>query len=99
MLGKKTHLYLFTDSISIFDTIAKLSSASEKRLLIDISSIPQAYVCGEIQNIAHISSEHNLADPLIKKMNSPLLINLLDTGKIHHSVNKWIVHKDSASEE
>ncbi len=49
--------------MSIFDTITKLSSTSEKRLLIDISSTRQAYVHREIQNIAHISSEHNLADP------------------------------------
>ncbi len=85
--------------MSIFDTIAKLSGTSEKGLLIDISSIRQACVRGEIQNIAQISSEHNLTDPLPKKMNSPMLINLLDTGKIHHPVNKWIVHKDSPSEE
>eukprot|EP00171_Calliarthron_tuberculosum_P023237 IDg23237t1 len=73
ILGKKIPIFLFTDSKSIFDTITKLSSVSEKRLLIDISSLRQSYSSGEISNIGHILSEFNPADPLTKKMNSPLL--------------------------
>ncbi len=95
MLGKKIPLYLFTNSMSIFDAITKLSSTSEKRLLIDISSIRQAYILGKIQNMAHISSEHNLADPLTKRTNSPTLTTLLETGKLRHPINKWIIHRDS----
>lgn len=91
-------MHLFTDSMSIFDTITKLSSLSEKPLLIDISAIRQAYVNGEIKNLGHISSEYNIADPLTKQMHSPLLTSLLDTGKLRHPVNKWIIHMDKKTQ-
>ncbi len=81
MLGQKIPLYLFTDSMSIFDTITKLSSTSEKRFLIDISSIRQPTSSGRYKH-GKISSEHNLADPLTKRTNSPTLTTLLETGKL-----------------
>ena len=52
MLGKKIPIYLHTDSKSIFDMVMKLSNVSEKRLMIDISSLRQSYNSGEIENIA-----------------------------------------------
>eukprot|EP00171_Calliarthron_tuberculosum_P000757 IDg757t1 len=55
----------------------------------------ESYSSGEISNIGHILSEFNPADPLTKKMNSPLLSKLLETGIIDHPVNQWIIHNDS----
>ncbi len=92
IIGKRVPVLLFTDSRSIFDTITKLSTVSEKRLLIDIACLRQAYAQGDIDNLGHVSSEYNLADPLTKKMHSKLLSTLLDTGKLEHPVNQWIVH-------
>ncbi len=39
MLGRKVSTVLFTDSKCLFDTITKLSTVAEKRLLIDIAAI------------------------------------------------------------
>ena len=39
IVGKRFPVHLMTDSKSIFDTVTKLSSVSEKRLMIDISSL------------------------------------------------------------
>ncbi len=63
MPGQTIPIHLITEPKSIFDTITKLSSVSEKRLLIDIAALRQAYTSGEIENIGHISSAHNVADP------------------------------------
>ncbi len=41
-----------------------------------------------------ISRQHSFADPL-SRMNSPALTTLLDTGKLRHLINKWIIHSDS----
>ena len=51
-----------TDDKSIFGTISKLSTVSEKRLLIDISSLRQSHCTGEIQNFGHVLSKYNLVD-------------------------------------
>ncbi len=95
ILGKTVPVQLFTDSKSIFDIITKLSTVSEKRLLIDISALRQAYTSGEIQNNGHISSEYNIAGPLTEKMNSDILVRLLETGKLNHPVHQWIIKTPS----
>ena len=92
MFGNAIPVVMFTDSKCIFDTITKLSSVSEKRLLIDIASIREDYSTGVLTNVAHVSSQFNLADPLTKDMNSPLLTQLMETGKLRHPINQWILH-------
>ncbi len=83
ILGKEIPVYLITDSKSLFDTVTKLTSITEKRLLIDVSSIRQSYYSSEIRKIGHVRSECNLADPLTKRMASKTLANLLRTGKLY----------------
>jgi len=92
MLGTDIPVLMFTDSKCIFDTITKLSSVAEKRLLIDITSIREDYSTGVVSNVAHVSSQFNLADPLTKDVNSPLLDQLMETGKLIHPINQWILH-------
>ena len=92
--GKRFPVHLITDSKSIFDTITKLSSVSEKRLMIDISALRQSYSSGEISNIGHVSSKHNLADSLTKRSISVQLKEVLKTGKILHPINNWIIHDE-----
>ena len=72
-----------TVSKSIFDTITKLSSIYEKRLLADISALRESYISGEIQNIGHVFSDCNLADALTKKTRSPVLNQLLEKAQLH----------------
>ena len=83
---------MFTDSKCLFDTITKLSTVSEKRLLIDISALRESYACGELTNVAHVSSENNLADPFTKNTTSPILDELLNSGKLSHPISQWIIH-------
>lgn len=64
ILSKPIPVEIFIDSKSIFDTIKKLTSIMEKRLLIDLSASREAYTTGAIQNVWHILTQYNLADPL-----------------------------------
>lgn len=68
------------DSKSTFDAITKLSSLSEKRLLIDIAALCQSYISGEIQNLGHAVSELKLADALTIEIESKVFEKLLQTG-------------------
>ena len=91
--GHRIPVRLFTDSKSLFDTVTSLSGATEKRLLIEISALRDAFDSGEFDNIGHVSSEYNLADALTKKKKCHLMEELLATGKLQHPVNQWIVHR------
>ncbi len=66
ILGRKVKTLMFTDSKCLFDTITKLTSISEKRLLIDVAAIREMYTSGDLSNVAHISSRHNLANVFTK---------------------------------
>ena len=91
MLGRDLKVALMTDSKSLFDTVTKLTAALEKRLLINIFSIREAFQKGDIFNIAHISSEYNLADAFTKPMKPALLHKVMTTGSIEHPINQWII--------
>ena len=97
LTGRKIPIVMFTDSKCLFDTITRLKSVTEKRLLIDIASLRQSYTRGELFNIGHVYSQHNLADSLTKRVKSKLLTNAMMKGKLEHPVNQWIVHYKPAS--
>ena len=96
MLGTKIPLYLLTYSKSIFDTVTKLPNVSEKRLMIDMTSLRQSCNSGEIENLGHVLTEYNLADSLTKKMNSTVLRELMTTSKINRPVNLWILNSNES---
>ena len=93
ILGKKIPTVVYTDSKYLFDMIMKLSSVSEKRLLINIASIREEYTSGRLSNVAHVSSEFNFTDPFTKDKESELLRQLMTHGTLRHPVNQWIVHQ------
>lgn len=66
ILRRSVDVLPFTDSKSLFDTITNLSSVSEKRLLIGSAALRQACVSEDLKNVAHLSSEYNIADVLTK---------------------------------
>ena len=96
MISRRVPIEIFTDSKSLFDTISKLTSLSEKRLLIDVSAIRESYYAGDLDDVAHLSSEYNLADCLTKEKDSTLLKTLMTTGTLRHLVNQWIVKENQS---
>ena len=68
---------MFTDSKSLFDTITKLSTVSEKRLLVDISSIREIYTNRNLLNVARVSSRHNIANVFTKSEADKTMLALI----------------------
>ena len=92
MLQRKVKTVVLTDSKCLFDTITKLSTVSEKRLLIDIAAIREAYTNGDLTNVLHVVSTYNLANVFTKtKADTKMLHNLMAKGQISHPINQWIL--------
>ena len=81
--GRKLKIICFTDSKSLADAVQTSNTPTEKRLLIDISSLRQARDREEIE-ITWIPTKCNLANALTKKSAfSASLISALKTGKLN----------------
>ena len=86
----------------MFDVISKVSRTSEKRIILDMHAVWQAYQAHEILNIGSIRSEDNIADGLTKSKKKAALPNISSTGR--HTINfeQWIFrekpHKTDGSE-
>ena len=92
MLGKRIAVLIFTDSKSLFDTTTKISTVAEKILLIDIARIQESHSTGDLTNFAHILPNFNIYDALTKEdKDDNLFCHLLETVKINHPVNQWII--------
>ena len=63
----------------------KLSTVSKKHLLIDVAAIREIYTNGDLSNVAHVASKHNLANIFTKeKGGSTILHDLMTQGKCTH---------------
>ena len=98
-LGREVPLNMYTDSKSLFDTITKRSQTSEKRLLIDLTAVREAYRRREITNVAWVRSEYNLADAMTKIVKDSILDDVLTSGKLDHPIEQWIVYEESSREK
>ena len=88
----KIKTVMFTDSKSLFDTITKLSTVSEKRLLIDISAICENYTTRDLSNIAHVRSNNNIANILTNtKTGNSLHLELMSSARLSHPISQWII--------
>ena len=90
MFSRKLPLLLLTDNSGLFNTVTKGRGTTEKRPMIDLESIREAYKRKEIDNIALIRSEFNPADGLTKLNANSALNNLTERGTISHSVEQFI---------
>jgi hypothetical protein len=61
----KIPILVLTDSLSLFDVITKASKTAEKRLMIDLSVLKQAYD-RRVETIVFVRTEHNPAEMLTK---------------------------------
>jgi hypothetical protein len=86
----KIPIVVLTDSLSLFIVITKASTTAEKRLMIDLSVLKQAYDRREVETIGFVRTEHNPADMLTKVTRCPILHNILCSGQIHHPVEQWV---------
>eukprot|EP00171_Calliarthron_tuberculosum_P004827 IDg4827t1 len=90
MLHKTIPLKMFTDSKQLFDVITKASYPTEKRLMIDILAVREAYNTFEISNVGLISGTSNPADALTKPNFSSSLMNIILHAQDKTPVLQWI---------
>jgi hypothetical protein len=84
VLGIDLPLVLCTDSKSLYECLVKLGTTQEKRLIIDIMCLRQAYERREIAEVKWIKGESNLANAITKSnsKSSNALKRLIDTNTL-----------------
>jgi len=65
-LSNEVPLSAYTDSRTVFNTIAKMSNTLEKRLQIDANSLRHSHHKGEIRTLGWIPGDKNPADGLTR---------------------------------
>jgi hypothetical protein len=85
-------LVLCIDSKSLYECLVKLGTTQEKRLIIDVMCLRQAYERREIAEVRWIKGESNPADAITKSnsKSSNALKRLIDTNKVQMKVQEWV---------
>jgi hypothetical protein len=92
VLGIDLPLVLCTDSKSLYECLVKLGTTQEKRLMIDIICLRQAYERREVAEVKWIKGESNPADAMTKSnsKSSNALKRLIDTNTLQLDVEEWV---------
>jgi hypothetical protein len=80
-----------TDSRSLFKVIVNHKKTAEGRLLLDVYAVREAYSCREIDNLALIRSEYNVADALTNIDGNDALQQMLRCGMIEHPIGDFVI--------
>jgi hypothetical protein len=83
-------LVLCTNSKSIYECLVKLGTTQEKRLMIDIMCLRQAYKRREIAEVKWIDGDSNLADSMTKGKPLTALKRLIDTNRLELKTIEWV---------
>jgi hypothetical protein len=83
-------LVLCTDSKSLYECLVKLGTTQEKRLMIDVMCLRQAYERREIAEVKWIKGDSNPADSMTKNKPTNALKLLIDTNTIQLVVEEWV---------
>ena len=94
MTRRKIPISMFTDSLSLFDVVTKATITTERRLMIDIAGVKQAYKAKEIHTLGFIRTNYNVADALTKVKACDAMRKTLRTGKLEHPIEQWVERKD-----
>jgi hypothetical protein len=87
-------LVVCTDSKSLYDCLVKLGTTQEKRLMIDLMCLRQAFERKEINQVQWIEGSSNPADAMTKSKPCLALQKLIDTNKLELQVEAWTEHTD-----
>lgn len=90
LYGKPRPMTVYTDSKRLYDGILGANATAEKRLLIDLSLLRQAYELHEIVEVVWVPSSNNSADALTKASPSPALASLMRENKLNINANSWV---------
>jgi hypothetical protein len=83
-------LVICTDSFSLYQCLVRLGTTTEKRLMIDIMALRQAYEAREINEIRWIYGQDNPADAMTKGSPNGTLEALVSTNRARIRVEGWV---------
>jgi hypothetical protein len=83
-------LVLCTDSKSLYDCLVRLGTTAEKRLMVDVMCLRQAYERRQITEVKWIDGEANPADAMTKGKPCVALQRLIDTNQIDLQAVGWV---------
>ena len=78
MTKQNVPITMLSDSKSLFDVITKSTCTSEKRLMIDISAVREAYGKQEISDVGFVTTKNNPADAFTKITYCEALQSIID---------------------
>ena len=82
ILNTNILLVLCTDSRSLYQCLVKLDTTQEKRFIINVICLRQAYERREIGEVKQIKKNTNLVDIIIKSKTINVLQTLIDSNKV-----------------
>jgi len=89
-------LILYTDSKSLYDCLVRLGTTQEKRLMIDVMCLRQAYERRQVTEVKWIDGDTNPADAMTKGKPCTALTQLIDTNRIELRAVGWVERTDLA---
>jgi hypothetical protein len=83
-------LIVCIDSYSLYECLVKLGTTREKRLMIDLMCIRQAYERREIAEVRWIPGDKNPADAMTKHKGNKALDKIIETNEIDIEAAGWV---------
>lgn len=90
----KLSLFLFIDSLSIFDTITASKRLWDNRLVSNTFKKRRAYRADEIDIVAWITIEQNIADNFTRLKPNDILMHTLHTRILTFTIENWVIKDD-----
>jgi hypothetical protein len=84
-------LTILTDSKSLFDVISKSSSTFERRLMIGITAVSNAYNDQELSDVGFVRTKYDPADAFAKLGSGEALNTIIQTGICNLPIDQWVV--------
>lgn len=94
IMERKIPLLVCIDSFSLYECPVKLGTTKEKRLMIDIAAIRQAYERREISQVIWIKGKSNPADAMTKSQTSNHALNEILANKYFIDKEAWVERDD-----
>jgi hypothetical protein len=95
--GTRLPLVLCTDSKSLYECLVKLGTTQEKRLMVDLMCLRQAYERREIAEVRWIDGNSNPADAMTKEKPCQALKVLIDSNTLNIDTTEWVERPGEAT--